>query len=50
MKPKLTRLQEWAVALEVLERWSDVQGLTADELMKALQELIKENSDGSNKG
>lgn len=48
MEPKLTRLQEWAVALEVLDRWSDVKGLTVNELMKALQELIKENSDGSN--
>lgn len=47
MEPKLTRLQEWAVTLKVLQRWSDVQGLTAYELMKALEELIKENSDGS---
>lgn len=43
----LNRLQEWTVALKVLERWNDVQGLTVEELSKALQELIKENSDGS---
>ena len=47
MIPKLTRLQEWTVALRVLQRWSDVPGLTANELMKGLEELIKENSDGS---
>lgn len=47
MESKLTRLQEWAVTLKVLRRWSDVSGLTANELMKALEELIKENSDGS---
>ena len=45
MEPKLNRLQEWIVALRVLERWSDVQGLTVDQLTKGLQELIKENSD-----
>jgi hypothetical protein len=48
MEPKLTRLQEWAVALKVLRLWSDVPGLTANELMKDLQQLIKEYSDGSN--
>ena len=43
----LNRLQEWKVALKVLERWNDVQGLAVEELAKALQELIKENSDGT---
>lgn len=43
----LNRMQEWTVALKVLERWNDVQGLTVEELTKALQELIKQNSDGT---
>ena len=43
----LNRLQEWKVALRVLERWSDVPGLTAAQLMKGLEDLIKENSDGT---
>jgi len=47
MKPKLTRLEEWEICLRVLKRWSDVPGLTAAELMKGLEDLIKENSDGT---
>jgi len=47
MKPKLTRLEEWEICLRVLKRWSDVPRLTAAELMKGLEDLIKENSDGT---
>ncbi len=39
------RLQEWKVALKVVQQCIDVQGLTVEELAKGLQQLIKENSD-----